>query len=91
MLNEIYQQDSKTFICFCSLPLHFVHSLAIVFKPSNYHLILGKCDKFDYTFIISIQNCDRIYQIFERNQIPIHYLSNKLNPNTKKLSIFDFD
>ncbi len=32
--------------------------------------------------------CVWIYQIFEREQIPIHHLSNKSNPNTDKPKYF---
>ncbi len=37
---------------------------------------LGNYDSF-FTFIIGIQKLDWIYQIFERNQITIHYLLSK--------------
>jgi hypothetical protein len=45
---------------------------------------LGNCDKFYFTFEFKVQMWVWIYQIFERDQIPIHNLSNKLNPNTNK-------
>ncbi len=44
-----------------------------------------------YNFVIGIQNWDQIYWIFKRNQITIHYLSNKSNLNTDTPNIFKFD
>ncbi len=52
---------------------------------------LGNWDKFYFNFVISIQNCDWIYRIFERGWIPICCLSNKSKVNTEKPNIFEFD
>jgi hypothetical protein len=45
---------------------------------------LGNCDKINFTFKFKVQMWVEIHQIFERDQIPIRNLSNKLNPNTDK-------
>jgi hypothetical protein len=45
---------------------------------------LGNCDKYYFTFEFKVQMWVWIYQIFERDGITIHHLSNKSNPNTDK-------
>jgi hypothetical protein len=45
---------------------------------------LGNCDKFNFTFKFEVWMWVRIYQIFERDQIPICHISNKSNPKTDK-------
>jgi hypothetical protein len=52
---------------------------------------LGNCNKVYFTFKFEVQMRIRIYQIFERDQIPIHHLSNESNPNTDELNSFKFD
>ncbi len=49
------------------------------------------CNKFYFIYSFKIQIWVQIYWIFERDQTPIHYLSNKLNLNTDKLNIFKCD
>ncbi len=61
----------------------------------NFHKIfsehtLGNCNKFYFTFVIGIQNRDRIYWIFKRKQITICLLFNKSNLNTKRPNILKF-
>jgi hypothetical protein len=46
--------------------------------------VLGNCDKFQFTYGISIWNWNWIYWIFKTDRIPICYLSNKSSPNTQK-------
>ncbi len=50
----------------------------------------GCCNKCYFTLVIGIRNWVRIYQIFERDRIPIHYLSINSNLNTEKLNVFKF-
>jgi len=45
---------------------------------------LGNCDKFYFTFNYEVWMWVRIYQIFERDQIPICHISNKSKPKTDK-------
>ncbi len=55
---------------------------AIKMKQSR--LLLGNCGNFNVTLEFEVRMWVWIYQIFERDQIPIHHLSNKSNPNTNK-------
>jgi hypothetical protein len=52
---------------------------------------LGNCNKFYFTFKFEVHLQVQIYQIFERDRIPICYLSNKSNLNTDKPKIFELD
>ncbi len=45
---------------------------------------MGNCDKFYFIFEFEVQMWVQIYQIFERDQLPIRYLWNKSKPNTNK-------
>jgi hypothetical protein len=45
---------------------------------------LGNCDKLYFTFKFEVWMWLQIYQIYERDQIPIHHLLNKSNLNTDK-------
>ncbi len=64
--------------CFCSLKKKK--------RTSEYTVLLylSNCNNFYFTFEFKVQMWVQIYQIFERDQIPICHLSNKSNPNTDK-------
>jgi hypothetical protein len=60
-------------------------------EETSHGLTLGNCVKFYFTFKLKVQMWVHIYQIFERDQIPIHHLWDKLNPNTDKWKIFELE
>jgi hypothetical protein len=59
-----------------------------IHQNDTQHKGLGNCDEFYFTFKFEVQMWVRIYQIFERDLIPIHHLLNKsnMNTNTSKFS-----
>ncbi len=54
-------------------------------------MYLGNCDKFYFAFEFEVQMWVRINQIFDRDQITICHLLNKLNMNTDRQKDFELD
>ncbi len=53
-------------------------------EGNSWNFLLGNCDKFDFTFKFEVRMWVWIYQIFERDQIPICHLLNKSKLNSDK-------
>ncbi len=71
----------------CKWPFRGSTSVFLLYAIAQ-HFFIGNFDNFYFTFEFEIQMWVRIYQIFERDQIPIHHLSNKSNLNTDKPKVF---
>ncbi len=54
-------------------------------------LVIGNCNKYYFTFKFKVRMSIWIYQISERDRIPIRHSSNKSNPNTDKPTSFKLD